>query len=74
MGSGRSAYERAKAAAAARARQIAFGHPTTWPEPRGEAAQDAFDRDFADSFDRDRNALDDMDDDDFNDWMERGRD
>jgi hypothetical protein len=44
-------YERARRAAAASARRIAFGHPAQWPLPRGEGAQDARDRDLADSFD-----------------------
>ena len=58
-------YERAKRAAAERARRIAFGHPAQWPLPSGEDAQDAFERD--------RDDLDDLDDDSFEHWF-GGRD
>jgi hypothetical protein len=60
------AYERAKAASAASAKRIAFGHPAQWSLPIGEAAAGAFDRDLA----AERDDLDDLDDADLERWLD----
>lgn len=52
-------YKSAKRAAAEAARRIKFGHPAQWPLPKGEAAQDAFERDLFAVFFPERDDLDD---------------
>lgn len=64
----RGAYEKAKRESAARAQRIRFGHPSQWPLPTGEYAEDAFERGLMEAEQAaERDLWDGHSDDDFDD-------